>query len=218
MRPLKTFGLAAVLVLGLAAAADAQRVATQKRGTGSAVASFAVGDIDAVGLFNGSLTVNLSLQSSPTGPAFKFGLQLSLNSASWDYNPVFCTDTGPYELPEPDPRYNSGHNWAVHLGRLSDVGTHWKYWAPDGSEIGLYDRLHPGYPATVDPNVSYSTNGGYLRLRHFPTGSAQCTSPTVPTSECVLLEFPDGAVHEFRPRTVATAWRSNIPSPARLGK
>ena len=105
-------------------------------------------------------------------------------------------------MPVHDELNNAGLGWRVSLGRVEvpspgDNQAPWVYDAPDGGRRGFYGRLHPGFPSTPETGVFYTNDGSYLRLRHF-AGSASCQSPVQATNECVLLEFPNGVVHEFR--------------------
>ena len=179
--------------LVVAAGAGGQNVASQKKGEGGET-SFFVENLDSVGLFNGSLTVKLELGGAfPTGPGFDYGFRAIFNSVVWDSE---VCPTGPAFFPIVEKHFNAGPGWLISFGRLEDKTSHWNFIAPGGSRHGLYDQLHPNSPTAS--GVYYSTSGSYLRMQHFPSGSTLCEL----AGECALLEFRDGRVQEYRPRTV----------------
>ncbi len=189
--------LALLLVL-LPGSVAAQRAATEKQGFNSKGA-FQIGEVDHVSLFNGSVVVALPIGPTyPVSPSLSYGLQLVYSStAGWES--VACPEQT--FMPDPDPLNNAGFAWRLSLGRLgrapSHPATRWVYDSPDGGRHGLYGTLHPGYPAAAQSNVYYSNDGTYLRMRYFASSNL-CESPAGATNECLLLEQPNGVVHEFR--------------------
>ena len=186
-------------VLALASTpVNAERTTTEKRGLSSAAGSFDIGEIDTVSLFNGNLTIALPIgQDYPVGPSFSYGLKAIYNSNGWDRKLTTCDTGSPADIAKPDALDNAGFGWSLHLGRLQSAEEGWNYHSPDGSVHRFYQRLHPGFPTTPEANVWYTNNSTYLRLRRLPTGGSACTRPAGAQSECLVLESPDGAVHEF---------------------
>lgn len=153
--------------------------------------AFAVGEIDAVNVFNGNL--NLSIPIGPSYPIrenFSYQLTLVNNSKLWDFIQTHDGTTYAYAKPS---WHNAGIGWTLSLGRLlppcaslpqdcvNQTGF-WQYRGPDGAEHLFFDRLHPNSPEVPQPDVWYTRDGSYLRLK---SGSWQ-------------VEFPDGTVHTFR--------------------
>ena len=190
---------ALILPVLLPTAVHADRLATEKRGISSAAGAFELGNLDSVSLFNGSLTVTVPLGGDyPVGPNFSYRLLAVYNSNGWERD--FCGNGTAREVPTPDETDNAGFGWSVHLGRLRRDEPNpgdWTYVSPDGSQHRLYSRLHPGQPASADSNVFYSNDSTYLRMIRYPAGNAACNKPAVATSDCFLMQFPDGGTHEF---------------------
>lgn len=203
---MKRIAILLLILLGLAPGLlEAQKPATQKRGT-SAPATVNLGELEAINPFTGALTLRIPLGISyPLGRDSAYRFLAVHNANLWEFNPVVCSNNGSYELPEPDPDYNGGHAWQIYpFGRLLFAGSHWRYTTEDGSQHGLYPRLHHNYPAAADPNTFYSTSGTYLRLRSFPAGDPQCHD----AGPCNLLDLKSGETREYHPRTVKgqTVW------------
>ncbi|HEX9732374.1 MAG TPA: hypothetical protein VGG06_10345, partial [Thermoanaerobaculia bacterium] len=195
--------LALLLLATLAATAGAQPFPSQQLGL-SADTSYQSHGLDQINLFNGQLVLNLALGSTyAAGPDLDYGLALSYNSNGWAHEERSCNAQS-YTLPVPRPRSNAGFGWALEVGRVlapneAESGR-WTFLSPDGGEHGFYTELHPGYPSTPQGNTWFSTDGSYLRLKRFPSGSTQCASavPAGLTADCLLLEMPDGTIHELR--------------------
>ena len=120
---------AAFLLLALAGSISAQQPQSQQRGV-TADTSFSIGDIDAVNLLNGGLTLRLPLgQSYPVGPSLSYGFTLSYSSSGWDFEDQQSCTVGsppnlmlaPYNLPIQDPNVNSGWGWRLNLGELRPI-------------------------------------------------------------------------------------------------
>ncbi len=170
--------------------------------------SYEIGEIDAVNLFNGSLTLTIPIgQRYPVSGQLSYGLTLVYNSGLWDYPiriddlKIGCDDPEPTQdcwaiAAEPSVSSNAGLGWRLSLGELIREGTwpntggvgKWMYIAPDGSRHFLYPTLHEN--ETAEDDVLYSRDNTYLRLKEtaFDTGGD--------TIEAVL-EGPDGAVTSF---------------------
>ncbi|HEX4954100.1 MAG TPA: RHS repeat-associated core domain-containing protein [Thermoanaerobaculia bacterium] len=157
--------------------------------------SYASGGLDTVSTFNGSLTISIPLgQSYPVGGGLSYGLGLSFNGRTWDYEEV---DNGSGQVVQawPARRSNAGIGWTVSLGQLlppsdaSNDSGEMLYVSPSGSEHALYKTLHEGDPEDAGDsgstqNVRYSRDGTYLRLKAAGGGEHD-------------LEMADGTVHRF---------------------
>jgi RHS repeat-associated protein len=145
-------------------------------------ASFAVGDVDNVNLFNGNLVITIPLgQRYPVNGGLSYGLTLVYNSQVWEQQQY---DTLVQSIPA--RTNNAGLGWMVSMGRfnppefLGDLDTFRDtYMSPDGARHAFYPTLHEGEAAT--PGIEYSRDGSYLRY--------------IAASRTV--EFPDGTRHVF---------------------
>ncbi len=100
---------------------------------------------------------------------------------------------------------NAGIGWRVSLGELyppndppyNDSPGTWLYVSADGSKHSFFPTLHNF--ETVDPNVFYSRDGTYLRLKLLAGGSK-------------TIELPNGIIHSFgadnRLTQMAALWKS----------
>ncbi|MCB1037050.1 MAG: hypothetical protein KDD47_24700, partial [Acidobacteria bacterium] len=181
---------------------------------GTAVNSaFQFGGVDNVNLFNGNLNLTIPLGGGlPAGGPSSYGLTLVYNSNIWEYA-WNCTETvtvpggGTQEMERfykaPDPLTNAGLGWSVNPGMILAVSPNDPplperntYVAPDGSRHEFYPTLHPGL--TEVPDIAYSRDGSYLRLRTEGTGCEVNQQVNPPASHCTLyVDFPDGSVHRF---------------------
>jgi len=189
-------GIFALLIL--VGAAHAQQYPSQARGLGAEVA-YQGGQIGRVNLFNGGLTIPLTIgQRYGVGPALSYGVTLVYTSNIWGHELQTCTTasgTERYYLPDIDPKTNAGAGWRIQLGKLTPPaapGGRWRHLGSDGSERGFYPELHPGYGN--QPEVFYSNNGTYQRLR---LSSTECQAVEGTPTTCRLLESPGGTVREF---------------------
>ena len=196
--PRRTYAWALVLTL-LPTAALAQRAATEKEGF-NARGVYQLSGLDSVSLFNGTLVVTLPIGPSyPISPSLSFQLRAVYSStAGWDH--VSCPE-GTF-MPEVDANKNAGFAWTVTPGGHVAPGepgetAQWYYESGDGGRHGLYPTLHPGQPPAPSPAYFYSNDSTYLRMLHDSTGLL-CEGPAGVTSECLLVEMPDGNVHEHR--------------------
>ena len=207
MNALRSFAVVLVALVSLSAspAAVAQQFPSQQRGL-SADTAFQIGAVDHVNLFNGGLTLTLPLsQTYPVGPNLSYSLILSYSSNGWDYEDAECLDgmIQRYHVPIQSPHTNAGFGWRLTPGKLSvadeqPVVPAGAYVGPDGSEHGFFDELHPGYPATAQPDTTFSNDATYLRRRYYSARAGVCTSaPGAGSQDCYQIEFPDGTVHEF---------------------
>ena len=205
LRPSAFFVLVALASLSTSPTAIAQQFPSQQRGL-SADTAFQIGAVDHVNLFNGALTLTLPLsQTYPVGPNLSYSLILSYSSNGWDYVDAECFDdiVMRYHVPVQSPHTNAGFGWRLTPGKLSvadeqPVVPAGAYVGPDGSEHGFFDELHPGYPATAQPDTTFSNDATYLRRRYYSARAGVCTSaPGAGSQDCYQIEFPDGTVHEF---------------------
>jgi len=193
MRTLRTLQIAVLALCALFAinALGQNQHPNLERGF-SAEKVYDFADVDKIGMFDGSLKVNI-----PMGPVYhvngglEYSLKLFYNNQIWDlYNKtriIWPEGQEPIEIPYveayPTHRSNAGVGWLVSLGKIFDSGTaynskdEWIYESPDGHdhEIGNLDTVN---------NTDYSHDGTYLRAKR--TGVTE-----------VSIEFPDGTIHWF---------------------
>ncbi len=184
--------LALLLLSLLPAASRAQQDPVNRARGLSANAAYQVGDIDAVNLYNGNLTLALPMGGSyPVGGPLSYALVLHYNSGVWElYDQPACGNSAPGVEADPEVFHNAGLGWRLSLGDLyppddppwNDSSASWLYVAPDGSKHAFFPTLH-NFEA-VDPNVFYTRDGTYLRLKILGTGEK-------------TLEFPHGVIHTF---------------------
>lgn len=186
--------LACALLLSLASVASLAQQDPVNRARGlSANAAYQIGDIDAVNLYNGNLTLALPLGGSyPVGGPLSYGLVLHYNSGIWELvDEPACMNSPPAVEADPEIFHNAGLGWRLSLGELyppndppwNDSPATWLYVAPDGSKHTFFPTLHNF--ETVDPTVFYTRDGTYLRLKLLASGEK-------------TLEFPDGTIHTFQ--------------------
>ena len=203
-------------VFGNASLLVAQDPPSRERGFSADTAYSFVGDLDQVNLFNGNLTITLPIgQQYPVTPGFGHGLTAVYNSNVWQIEKYDCWDAtlppgeppvklGRYVVPEPDPTWNAGLGWSLHMGRLFppavapfERSNEWIYMSPDGGQHSFYDELHPGMGRAGE---QYTADGTYLRMRvatpicNTPSGIDQSTL----TGTCRVIEEPGGTAREFR--------------------
>ena len=169
-------------------------------------ATYAVGDVDSVNLFNGHLMLRVPLgRPYPVAEGFSYQLGLVYNSSPWEAQTRVVVQGGEsFEFVRalPDEGSNAGLGWQLSLGRLDLHGPRphevdrFAYVGADGATHVFYAKLHEGDPddagdtENTDPfgqpsgqNVMYTRDGSYLRLRVVAGGWA--------------VEFPNGQVHRF---------------------
>ncbi len=141
--------------------------------------SFAEG-LDFIDLFSGSLALTL-----PIGP-----FKLNYSSNVWRYQ-VTAGKGGLNIVAVPDRTVNAGLGWHLGWGEvyhpthgLNDTGA-WLYVGHDGGRHTFYSELHRDDDSDLDdPQVFYTRDGSYLRLR-------------VPNNYHVDIEFPDGTTRRY---------------------
>ena len=183
---------AAVAVAFLPSASVAQDDPVNRSHGLSANAAYAIGDIDAINLYNGNLTLALPLGGTyPVGGPLSYGLVLHYNSGVWDLvDAQGCMDMPHPVDATPEVFHNAGLGWRVSLGELyppadppyNDSSATWLYVAADGSKHAFFPTLHNF--ETPDPGVFYSRDGTYLRLKILANGTK-------------TLELPNGLIHTF---------------------
>jgi len=165
-------------------------------------------ELDSVNLFNGNLSLSIPIGGPhPVSERLSWGLMLAYNSKSWDSRER--TEDGVTSIETlPSNRSNAGNGWLLSLGRLfspGDIGYNhtgsWVYESPDGGDHVFYTTLHAG--ETAVPNVFYTADGTYLRIR----GGATNYDP-------VFVDFPDGSVHTFTPYLDGQQWRRRLTKVA----
>jgi RHS repeat-associated protein len=181
MRAVRRVAAFLVLLLPALVPARAQEHPNVAKGFNPS-ASFAVGDVDNVNLFNGNLVITIPLgQRYPVNGGLSYGLTLVYNSQVWEQQQY---DTLVQSIPA--RTNNAGLGWMVSMGRfnppefLGDLDTFRNtYMSPDGARHAFYPTLHEGEAATA--GIEYSRDGSYLRY--------------IAASRTV--EFPDGTRHVF---------------------
>ena len=166
---------------------------------------FQFNDLDHISTFNGNVNVVI-----PIGPTYHaastlpYQLMLTYSGDNWDYygNIVEIPDGNggtqrfTLEFAEPSPVANAGVGWWLSFGRLDldPVGLY-RYTAPDGSQHSFLQRLHNRSQEPVDPNVFYTADASYLRLKlNVADSDPQHTT-------CDDIEFPDGTIQRFEAST-----------------
>jgi hypothetical protein len=198
------------LLLGCASAAIAQTHPNLEKGF-AADKLYQFGEVDQVNLYNGNLSLTIPVGGSvPVSDRLSFSLTLIYNSKLWSSHPkriVINGEGSTMPLYFPERRSNGGLGWSVSLGRLIDPSETdinndaavFIYQGPDGSDRSFYPTLHvrPSQYAQEpsDPNVAYSRDNTYLRMR--VSGANR------------LIESPDGTIRTFQSYAdgIYTRWR-----------
>ncbi|MEM7352412.1 MAG: hypothetical protein AAF657_16540, partial [Acidobacteriota bacterium] len=101
------------------------------------------GQFDTVNLFNGNLTLDLSL--GPTYPmrdGFSYGFGLNYNSVVWNFSDSECDGIVGRKAVFPDAGYQAGLGWRLSFGGSvvpTTTGT-WTYFAPGGGQHEFFPR------------------------------------------------------------------------------
>ncbi|MEM1207377.1 MAG: hypothetical protein AAGN66_29350, partial [Acidobacteriota bacterium] len=138
--------------------------------------------MDHVDLYSGRLSAKI-----PLGP-----FALTYNTNIWRYQ-VWDDGIGfPVIRATPDELNSGGLGWHLGWGEVYfkdhwyNTTDRWLYVDGDGSRHYFYQRLHRDDPDDGDPNVLYTRDGSYLRMR-LPTDS----------HGWVEIEQPDGTRRRF---------------------
>ncbi|MEM1206216.1 MAG: hypothetical protein AAGN66_23495 [Acidobacteriota bacterium] len=150
--------------------------------TGLSVEHFPEGD--AVHRRNGALIQRYHFGGAvPVSERFSYQLGLVYTSSIWHF-----VEDGPGAIrAEPHPRFDAGLGWRLDFGELLAPGSaqnpdnHWVYRSPGGEVRRFYATLADG--ETMVPNVFYSRDSTYLRLRLNSAGAH--------------VDFPDGRTRRF---------------------
>lgn len=135
--------------------------------------------IDQVDLYSGRLSLTI-----PVGP-----FSLIYNSNVWRYQAWDDGDGVSRIRATPDEQNTGGLGWYLGWGEVYHAshwynGTgKWLFVGDDGGRHVFYGTLHRG-ETNVDPNVYYTRDGTYLRLR-------------VHNNYFVDIEYPDGTTRRF---------------------
>lgn len=159
-------------------------------------------NLEAVNLFNGSITLALPIgQLYSVGPNLSYRFNLAYTGNNWipETNTLVEVDplgaitektvhyNEPYVGLAPEHGSHVGLGWHFSLGQLRGA----TYIAPDGSHHDFEHWL--GTPTSTstgnNPLVLYTSDGTYLRLRHILTSTG-----ALDRSE---IDFPDGNTHVF---------------------
>jgi YD repeat-containing protein len=176
--------------------------------------AFQTGDIDAISLFNGNVTISVPLPSYPLDGGSSYAVHLVYTGIPWDLNSI-CKDktsnppTSGCTQPtiKPNKRSNAGLGWRVSMGSIvtpqvigngtCSAGCDFQYESPDGSQHRFYSTLHPS--DTVVAGVFYTHDNTYLRLEQASDGNPEiyaAISP-YPAGTKFNVDFPDGMRHSF---------------------
>jgi len=176
------------------------------------------GNIDQINLFNGNLSLTIPIGGDrPVGDRLSYGLTLTYNSKVWESEQVYTgtPDNGNWSYrKKPLTLSNAGFGWILSLGQLldpyqmfdnsSNVSQQgWRYVSSDGGVHDFFAKLHDTDASTAS---MYTRDNTYLRLTPTAPANSDCITPAA--VNC-LVEFPNGAVHEFEPYDSATGrrWR-----------
>lgn len=164
--------------------------------------AFSVGEIDTVDLRGGNLTLAVPIGGEqPVRGALSYALRAVLNSDVWARRTRVLVDGDtpgpavPRNAEHPNPAFNLGGGWSLHLGRLQpprpypsvssqcqntlrderyvDTASRFVYVSPDGSSHEFYRELHGGEPVYGpgegnrydEETYLYARDGSFLRLR-----------------------------------------------------
>ncbi|HEX2121773.1 MAG TPA: hypothetical protein VHL59_09035, partial [Thermoanaerobaculia bacterium] len=191
-----------VLFAFLAARASGQAVSPNIARGFDADKAYAMGEVDAVNLFNGNVNVPVSLGAKySVGAHLSYQFTLMYGGNSWEketvteliHHPSGPAEEVTYGWAYPSRRDTAGFGWRLHFGRLYLEGhsgcrqlttDRIGYEGPDGAVHCFYDTLHEGKTTESAANTFYTRDGSYLRLRRISNSEFQ-------------IDFPDGTVHEF---------------------
>lgn len=150
----------------------------------AAPSPYQIGEIDAVNLFNGNLTLSIPIgQSYPVGGALSYSMRLYYNSSVWEIRSDSAGNTA-----DPNPYDNAGVGWLLSFGHLYPPSArpgdsltnpdpfHWLLVEGDGARRKFYSTLHNGDSAVA--GVSYTRDGSYLRMKELPNNEKEVESPT----------------------------------------
>ncbi|MEM9596202.1 MAG: hypothetical protein AAGD06_18165, partial [Acidobacteriota bacterium] len=138
--------------------------------------------MDHVDLYSGRLSAKI-----PLGP-----FALTYNTNIWRYQVVEDDIGYPVIRATPDELNSGGLGWHLGWGEVYfkdhwyNTTDRWLYVDGDGSRHYFYQHLHRDDPDDGDPNVLYTRDGSYLRMR-LPTDS----------HGWVEIEQPDGTRRRF---------------------
>jgi hypothetical protein len=204
-----------LLVVALAASADENPNVAKGF---NAATTYDFTNVEAVNLFNGSITLTLPLGPTYTvGDRLSYSFGLSYTGNNWNIGENI------WESPDPNDSNNliqrtsyyfdvynvfsedgpdAGLGWQLMLGKLRGDRT---YIAPDGATHHFETTLHWSDPSVPDTNtkVFYTGDSTYLRLRQL------YSSPT--TYIGAEIDFPDGSIHKFDNKGRLVEMRDGLP-------
>ena len=183
-------------------------------------------NVDHINLFNQNLNLGL-----PIGPSYhvngnlSYQLQLTFSGNNWDFLHDVAQELQPREIvdttvyfAQPVRSSNAGLGWILSLGRLYPAGGYksifWCYEAPDGARHDFTNRLHvePTYDPTNDatwtnPDVGYTNDGSYLRMRTVIVGSTAYRDIDFPNGITVrFASLPNGVDGGFYASVTGPCW------------
>jgi len=159
--------------------------------------TYELGDLENVNLFNGNLTLTISIGPSyPVGPGLSYGLVLTYSGNLWEWEEwPDQTEHRGYLQALVRERSNAGLGWEIGFGRLlggefaSNHETSDVYLGPDQSQHSFDLYLHPGETSQLRTDVRYTQDSTYLRLR-----DPDVQNPGNPLE----VDSPDGVTRTFR--------------------
>jgi hypothetical protein len=174
-------------------------------------------NVEAVNLFNGSITLTVPLgQTYTVGELLSYSFGLSYTGNNWRMSEnVWAVDDSNapgenwiertsyyydiYDVYTEDGP-DAGIGWRLMLGELRDNA----YIAPDGATHTFAIALNVT-PTTTDanPRVFYTGDSSYLRLRKL------YSSGDVPLG--AEIDFPDGSIHKFDTKGQLVEMRDGLP-------
>jgi hypothetical protein len=193
-RPVRQAALILIAAIVAFGPLGAQDHANLRRGiNGPALYDFGFGQLDAVNLFNGQLSIRLPIASYRVNGNLDYTIALHYSSNILNYEIEDFQVTA-----IPNPHANAGAGWMLFTAEVyapfaSPVNDteHWLMVRGDGSRHLFYDALHEGEaPAT---SYRYTRDGSYLRM-HCTASSGNCVPGLVSQIE---IESPDGLVFVF---------------------
>jgi YD repeat-containing protein len=180
------------------------------------------GGLDAINLFNGSLTVPIPLGPSyGVGPlSYRFTLTYTGNNWQLETNTFWVQDGGipggwrqqsqnhyePFGSVRPDGSVDVGLGWQLTLGRESTGLT---VGASEPGHLLQSTLFNPHHSVDPNPAVGYTNDGSFQRRRNGVPCGPDVAAADMP---CHEIDFPDGSVHKYDVRDQLLEMRGPLPS------